>query len=114
MGQQALKDDEAKFKFVFYGGAMHKVRIDGATGAANKKKAASKPMDFEGSIDVPKNLVGKLIGKGGSTIKEICTSTHAFVDIPKDQRGEVVQVTVKGSKQAVDAAVQRISDLLVA
>ena len=37
--ERCLKDDEAQFKFVFYGGSMHKVRIDGnSTNAKGGKK----------------------------------------------------------------------------
>lgn len=154
--ERRLKDEDGKFKFVFYGGKMHTVRIDAATPNAKgggtaggggrqpgqpapdcqdsgkgSSKASGKgsgsrpghasstrasPTLFEGSIDVPRDLIGRLIGKGGATIKELCVSTGAIIDIPKDKHGHesagVVSVAVRGGKKAVDDAVQRITELL--
>eukprot|EP00747_Dinoflagellata_sp_TGD_P182325 gnl/TRDRNA2_/TRDRNA2_36542_c0_seq1.p1 gnl/TRDRNA2_/TRDRNA2_36542_c0~~gnl/TRDRNA2_/TRDRNA2_36542_c0_seq1.p1 ORF type:complete len:847 (-),score=225.88 gnl/TRDRNA2_/TRDRNA2_36542_c0_seq1:88-2442(-) len=144
--ERCLKDDETKFKFVFYGGSMHKVRIDGASsnakggkrhggggvqpgqpvqpvdddgkgkGANAGGKGGYTSMHFEGSIEVPKDLIGRLIGKGGATIKELCQSTGAVVNIPKETKAgaTAVMVEIRGGKKAVDAAVQRISELLAA
>jgi len=157
-----LKIDEAKFKFVWYGGQMHKVLIHGngryahtanamggthamvtngmvgnktAGGGGGASDAAAKQnsggqtvkkgggqrgggrqdtMNFEGSIDVPQELVGLLIGKGGSTIKELCISTGAYISLPKDTKTDVLQVEIRGGKQAVNSAVERIAQLLMA
>lgn len=145
--ERNLTVDDTKFKYVFYGGKMHKVRLDsgpnshskggkkggaggaqpgqakggsgsggaGAGGGGGKRRENSQAggdMNFEGSIDVPSDLVGRLIGKAGSTIKELCTSTGARIDIDSKSKGEVVPVLVYGRKQAVEAAVQRIAELL--
>merc|ERR1711924_578813 len=47
------------------------------------------------------------------TIKELCTSTGAYITIPKDHPGDPVQVEIKGGKKSVDMAVERISELLM-
>lgn len=55
-------------------------------------------------------MVGRVIGRGGETIKGLQTATGARVQI--DQTGMPCTVTITGSPYCVDAAVRSVSDII--
>lgn len=62
-------------------------------------------------INVESRDVGKIIGRGGSRIRELREESGASIEVPRD-RGPTVAVTLKGSIEAVKKAKQLIEDII--
>jgi len=56
--------------------------------------------------------VGRVVGRGGSKIRELQDQSYARINIDKSSGGEQVPVTLTGSSEAVQNAKQMIEDLL--
>jgi len=54
-------------------------------------------------LPLPRDIIGRIIGKGGATIKEIRERSGARVDA-RDQTEDPVQVLISGTRDAVEAA----------
>jgi polyribonucleotide nucleotidyltransferase len=68
--------------------------------------------DFvEEVIDVHRSKHGRIIGKGGSKMKQVQSESGAHVTIPK-QTLNSDKITLKGRREAVDKAKQLILDLV--
>ena len=81
---------------------------------ARRPKPAPAGRD-QATMSVPGYKVGRIIGKGGSTIKEITSSTQARVDVEKAPKGtEVVQVTLRGTTEQIARAKRMIQNLIEA
>lgn len=64
-------------------------------------------------IDIPAPMVGKLIGKGGETIKQLQYSTGTRVQIDHQTPGEAKKVSIQGSSQeAVEAAKKQVEQIV--
>ncbi|KAK9917735.1 hypothetical protein WJX75_007636 [Coccomyxa subellipsoidea] len=64
-------------------------------------------------IDIPAPMVGKLIGKGGETIKQLQYSTGTRVQIDHQTPGEAKKVSIQGdSQEAVQAARQQVEQIV--
>eukprot|EP00927_Polykrikos_kofoidii_P016649 TRINITY_DN17534_c0_g1_i1.p1 TRINITY_DN17534_c0_g1~~TRINITY_DN17534_c0_g1_i1.p1 ORF type:complete len:1908 (-),score=371.19 TRINITY_DN17534_c0_g1_i1:105-5828(-) len=63
-------------------------------------------------IQVPPELVGMLIGKGGETIKAISRDTGARIEISKDDRDSDRTVTIAGSEENIQRAQDAIDEVL--
>eukprot|EP00929_Paragymnodinium_shiwhaense_P095239 TRINITY_DN56247_c0_g1_i1.p1 TRINITY_DN56247_c0_g1~~TRINITY_DN56247_c0_g1_i1.p1 ORF type:complete len:918 (-),score=275.89 TRINITY_DN56247_c0_g1_i1:64-2817(-) len=61
-------------------------------------------------LPLPRVLIGRIIGKSGSTIKDIREKTGAHVEA-RDQSQDPVQVLVTGTSQAVEAAKAMLLDI---
>lgn len=61
-------------------------------------------------LDCPKAMVGRVIGKGGETIKTLQKDTGAAVQI--DQNVEPCKVTISGPPQKVQAAADLVQDII--
>eukprot|EP00890_Picochlorum_soloecismus_P004181 jgi/Picsp_1/4764/NSC_02132-R1_protein len=61
-------------------------------------------------VDCPKNMVGRVIGKGGETIKALQQYTGAMIQI--DQSTDPTRVTIAGSPQSLQLAVSMVSDIV--
>eukprot|EP00041_Stephanoeca_diplocostata_P041972 m.9727 g.9727 ORF g.9727 m.9727 type:complete len:576 (-) comp6988_c0_seq1:1424-3151(-) len=59
-------------------------------------------------MQVPNGLVGRIIGRGGATIKEIQEQSGAHIDIPQDQGGAYRAITITGT----DATIQMCRTLV--
>lgn len=59
--------------------------------------AAGQPSDY---VEIPAAMVGKLIGKGGETIKNLQYSTGTKVQIDHQTPGDLKRVTVISANQA--------------
>jgi len=56
--------------------------------------------------------IGRIIGRGGSTIKMLTSSFHVDIDIPKDSKGDTVPVKIEGSSGGVQACIQKMAQIL--
>ena len=61
-------------------------------------------------VECPKSMVGRVIGKGGETIKALQQYTGAMIQI--DQSTDPTRVTIAGSPQALQLAVSMVSDIV--
>jgi far upstream element-binding protein len=61
-------------------------------------------------LDCPKPMVGRVIGKGGETIKTLQKQFGASIQI--DQNSMPCKITVTGSQGAVESAVRAVTDLI--
>ena len=61
-------------------------------------------------VDCPRSMVGRVIGKGGETIKALQQYTGAMIQI--DQSVEPTKVTVAGSAPSLQLAVSMIRDIV--
>jgi predicted RNA-binding protein YlqC (UPF0109 family) len=61
-------------------------------------------------LECPKAMVGRVIGKGGETIKSLQQYTGAMIQI--DQSTDPTRVTIAGSKQSVQLAIAMVSDIV--
>ena len=85
-----------------------------ATPASASASAPQRSGDTTAYMDIPQALVGKVIGKGGETIKFVQNDTNTKVQIDHQTPGEQKRVTIQsftGDAAAVEAAkahIQRI------
>ncbi|KAF2755730.1 hypothetical protein EJ05DRAFT_540392 [Pseudovirgaria hyperparasitica] len=95
--------------------AANKVIITGPlAGADAARKEFEDLLKFEvdhshtATIPVPRSRVGMLLGQGGREVEEIRRETGARIDVPKPDPeadpNSKVEITVKGTKTAVEAA----------
>merc|ERR1719187_1823188 len=63
-------------------------------------------------MTVPSNKVGLVMGKGGETIRSICSSSgaHCQVDKAAPEGAREKNIVIKGSKEAVDRAMAMIQE----
>lgn len=58
------------------------------------------------TIECPKSMVGRVIGKGGETIKALQQYTGAMIQI--DQSQDPTRVTIVGDRRSVDTAASMV------
>eukprot|EP00887_Chlorella_sp_A99_P005407 scaffold1.g5407.t1 len=61
-------------------------------------------------VECPKSMVGRVIGKGGETIKALQQYTGAMIQI--DQSTDPTRVTIAGSPQSLQLAVSMVNDIV--
>ncbi|KAG2150530.1 hypothetical protein DEU56DRAFT_33581 [Suillus clintonianus] len=84
----------------------------GKRGVASAKSELLEALEFEKennkvlTFDVPSRSVSRILGKGGASIHEIKDDTGAQIDVDKtgDGSSSVTQITVRGTKEAINAA----------
>ena len=82
-----------------------------ATAAATAASAsAAGPGKQTAVVECPKSMVGRVIGKGGETIKALQQYTGAMIQI--DQSTDPTRVTIAGSPQSLQLAVSMVSDIV--
>ncbi|XP_060557473.1 probable ATP-dependent RNA helicase DDX43 [Ruditapes philippinarum] len=64
------------------------------------------------TLSVPSNKVGRIIGKGGSKIRELQDESQARIDVRRENQGDTTEVEISGSPDAVSKASQLINDLV--
>ena len=68
---------------------------------------------FSAEVDIPAPMVGKLIGKGGETIKQLQYSTQTKVQIDHQSPGDLKRVTISGgSRETVEAAKKQVEQIV--
>ncbi|CAL8463502.1 g3036 [Coccomyxa elongata] len=91
--------------------AVNPVMADASNGVPSSGMAASG--QFFDVIDIPAPMVGKLIGKGGETIKQLQYSTGTRVQIDHQTPGEAKKVSITGdSQEAVEAAKKQVEQIV--
>ncbi|BDA41240.1 hypothetical protein COCOBI_02-0200 [Coccomyxa sp. Obi] len=73
-------------------------------------KSVVEPESFSMSIYCPKNMVGRVIGKGGETIKALQQYTGAMIQI--DQSQDPTRVTIVGKRQSLYTASSMVKDIV--
>lgn len=79
----------------------------GAPAAPGGAPGASK-------MSVPNDIVGRIIGKGGSSIKQIQEQSGAHVDIPADTGAPYREITITGDPTAIGICTQLIQQKMTA
>ena len=83
--------------------------------AAADPAAAGGDEQASDTIDCPAGVVGRVIGKGGETIKGLQAQSGAHITIDQNYpEGEPRKIAVSGPKGCVEAAMRMIADLLQA
>ena len=66
------------------------------------------------SLECPQSMVGRIIGRGGETIKSLQATSGAHVAIDQSgAEGEPKRVTISGTRKSVDAASELVENLLL-
>ena len=67
-------------------------------------------MDTSATLECPKNLVGRVIGRGGETINELQNKSGTRIQI--EQTSDPCKVVITGSVQAVQIGVQMVTAVM--
>ncbi|ETN39842.1 uncharacterized protein HMPREF1541_06068 [Cyphellophora europaea CBS 101466] len=60
------------------------------------------------TVSVAQDQVGSLIGRGGQELEKLRADTNAQIDIPKSNGAKRIEITIRGSKDAVKQAKSEI------
>lgn len=71
-----------------------------------------KHNDEDMIMQVESSKVGKIIGRGGSKIRELQDSSGARINIDKNSGGSTAEVTLVGSNEAQNCAKTMIDELV--
>ncbi|XP_018322876.1 probable ATP-dependent RNA helicase DDX43 [Agrilus planipennis] len=63
------------------------------------------------TIQVPTNMVGRIIGRGGSKISDLQFNSGANIKVTKNTEGMNTMVEITGSEEAIKRATEMIEDL---
>jgi len=84
-------------------------RADARDGDGQSNEAPRHSSKVEETMEVPTNMTGRIIGKGGEMIQQLQKDSGAKIQMDKDQPGIV---RLSGARGDVDYARQLISDLV--
>ncbi|XP_044305197.1 tudor and KH domain-containing protein isoform X1 [Varanus komodoensis] len=119
--KQLRKDSCARIDIdVDDSGEEQLVRIGGSPVQVCKAKAAihqilAESLPVKEKIHVPQRAVGRIIGRGGETVRAICRSTGAKVDCDRAGDSSLALtrlITLSGTRKEVEAAKQLILEKL--
>ncbi|XP_077176719.1 tudor and KH domain-containing protein isoform X2 [Paroedura picta] len=96
------------------------IRICGSPVQVCKAKAAihqilAENLQVEEQMHVPQRAVGRIIGRGGETVRSICRTTGAKVNCDRQGDGAFSLtrlITISGTRKEVDAAKELITEKL--
>ncbi|RUS82919.1 hypothetical protein EGW08_009303 [Elysia chlorotica] len=96
---------EAQWKAQFY--IFEKVKNE-------LRLAAHDEVHLRTEIMVPKQSIGRIIGKGGQNVKEMQRVSGAIVQLPTEEQGDIdeVPVTIIGHFYATQSAQRRVRSLM--
>ncbi|BFZ01652.1 hypothetical protein BsWGS_04694 [Bradybaena similaris] len=96
---------EAQWKAQFY--IFEKVKNE-------LRLAAHDEVHLRTEIVVPKQSIGRIIGKGGQNVKEMQRVSGAIVQLPMEEQGDIdeVPVTIIGHFYATQSAQRRVRSLM--
>ncbi|XP_058016771.1 tudor and KH domain-containing protein [Ahaetulla prasina] len=118
---QLRKDTHARINVdLEESGEERTIRISGSPVQVCKAKAAihqilEESLPVVEKISVPNRAIGRIIGKGGETVKAICRSTGAKINCNHDGEGALSLtrvVTLSGTRKEVQAAKELIREKL--
>jgi len=72
--------------------------------------ATSGPRRATTTVECPKSMVGRVIGKNGETIKALQSYSGALIQI--DQTVEPTKVTISGTPHSLSLAVSMVTDIV--
>ncbi|KAI1286796.1 Tudor and KH domain-containing protein [Halotydeus destructor] len=76
----------------------------------------NQPVIFTEEITIPQHAVGSVIGKGGETIKSICQTSGARVDVAKKEKSAnsdaLNSVSIKGTPEQIKLAKRMIEEIV--
>jgi len=81
----------------------------------NRGGGAASAIRMEMTLWVSKDLIGKIIGRGGLTVKTIRDQSTAHVYVHKDEEDAELterKITIKGNKKSIDIACSMIETLV--
>ncbi len=109
---QGSKFSDASGGFSDAAPAVNPGLADASNGGGVPSGMAAQGQFYE-TIDIPAPMVGKLIGKGGETIKQLQYNTNTRVQIDHQTPGEAKKVSIQGdSHEAVQAAKQQVEQIV--
>ncbi|XP_061462135.1 tudor and KH domain-containing protein isoform X2 [Rhineura floridana] len=115
--KQLKKDTQARIDVdVEDSGEQRLIRICGSPVQVCKAKAAihqilAENLPVKEKIQVPQRTVGRIIGRGGETVRAISQSTGAKVDCDREGSLSLTRlITLSGTRKEVEAAKQLIAE----
>uniref|UniRef100_A0A8C5T0Y3 Tudor and KH domain containing n=1 Tax=Laticauda laticaudata TaxID=8630 RepID=A0A8C5T0Y3_LATLA len=118
---QLRKDTHARINVdLEESGEERLIRISGSPVQVCKAKAAihqilEESLPMVEKISVPSRTIGRIIGKGGETVRAICQSTGAKIDCDREMEGALSLtriVSLSGTRKEVQAAKELIREKL--
>jgi len=94
------------------GPTRKRLSVTGPDGDGMDGGIANGAGEYKEVIDCPKNLVGKLIGREGATIKDLQSRSKTQIQIDHDSVGDSKKVTLSGTRDSVEMAKAMIKDVL--
>jgi len=85
-------------------------KAESADWMSGERARGFQPPERIDVLQLPRNLIGRIIGKGGATIKDIRERSGARIDA-RDQSEDPVQVLISGTKGAVETAKALLLDV---
>lgn len=85
-------------------------------GAGATQREGVSPIRMEMTLWVPKEVIGKIIGRAGATIRTVREQSTAHVFVHKDEENEESaerKITIKGSRKAIDMACTMLEALVI-
>jgi len=65
------------------------------------------------TVEVDNNLIGKIIGKAGSKIKDMQEQSGARINVPRDRGSSpIVPITISGGEESIQIAKQLIEEII--
>ncbi|KAJ6652783.1 hypothetical protein lerEdw1_010637 [Lerista edwardsae] len=119
--KQLRKDTQARIDVdLEESGEERLLRISGSPVQVCRAKAAihqliAESLPVREELHVPQRAIGRIIGRGGQTVRAICQSTGARVDCSRDAEGSFSLtrlITLSGTRKEVSAAKQLIVEKL--
>lgn len=75
--------------------------------------AAPAPGEAQKTLECPQGIVGRVIGRGGETIRTLQQASGAHILVNQDfPEGAARQITISGSQDAVDRAASMVQELI--
>lgn len=89
------------------------IENDSAPPGAGAGAAPVLPGDVQQNVECPAGIVGRIIGRGGETIRTLQQASGAHILINQDfPEGVPRQITISGRRDSVDRAASMIAELI--
>ncbi|XP_046857698.1 uncharacterized protein LOC124451114 isoform X2 [Xenia sp. Carnegie-2017] len=79
-----------------------------------KQIIAEQPVKEKIRVDVPQYLIGRIIGKGGKTIRQLCRTSGARIEIGNENKASDTRTCIiSGTQTEIDCAKQLINEKIM-